>query len=69
MGLHVVPSDMRWSIRKSGGKKSIKTYATKSEAVNDAKDMLVNRIASGALYVHGPDGRIAERLGLINETP
>ncbi|WP_366937903.1 DUF2188 domain-containing protein [Sediminimonas sp.] len=58
-GLHVVPSDGRWSVRRAGASRASKVYSTQKEAIDSARERA--RSEGGELYIHGRDGRIRER--------
>lgn len=58
-GLHVVPSNGRWSVRRSGSVRASKIYKTQQEAIDEARSRA--RSEHGELYIHGRDGRIRER--------
>jgi len=58
-GLHVVPSDGRWSVRRAGASRASKVYSTQKEAIDSARSRA--RSEGGELYIHGRDGRIRER--------
>lgn len=58
-GLHVVPRDGKWAVRRVGADRITRKFATQREAVQAAREIARNR--GTELYVHGRDGRIRER--------
>lgn len=58
-GLHVVPNNGRWSIRRAGASRASKVYSTQKEAIGSARERAQSE--GGELYIHGRDGRIRER--------
>ncbi len=54
---HVVPSpEDGWDVKKGGGKKSIKHFDTKQEAIDYGRE--VSRNQKSELVIHGKDGKI-----------
>lgn len=58
-GLHVVPREGRWSVRRAGASRASKVFSTQKEAIDFARERA--RSEGGELYIHGSDGRIRER--------
>jgi hypothetical protein len=59
-GQHVFPSPSGgWSVRKTGSSKATKTFPSKKDAVDAARQIARNQKTE--LYVHGRDGRIEQR--------
>lgn len=59
-GQHVVPSPSGgWSVRKTGSSKATKTFPSKQDAIDAAREIARNQKTE--LYVHGRDGRIRQR--------
>lgn len=54
---HVTPaSKSGWNVKAGGGKKSSRHFATKQEAVQNARKISQNQ--NSELIVHGKDGKI-----------
>jgi len=54
---HVVSNpNSGWNLKKGGGKKSIKHFETKQEAINYGRE--VSRNQNSELVIHGQDGKI-----------
>lgn len=58
-GQHVVPTNGKWGVRKSGSARASGVYDTQSQAIEHARRIAQNQ--ETALYIHGRDGRIRER--------
>lgn len=58
-GVHVVPSQGKWAVKKEGTAKAASVHKTKDAAVKSAQK--VAKQGGSELYVHGQDGRIRER--------
>ncbi len=56
---HVVPSNGRWAIRRTGAKRVFRKFDTKREAIEAARE--IARKKKRALYIFGADGRIRNR--------
>jgi len=57
---HVVPNkDGGWDIKKGGGKKSIKNFSNKQEAVDKAREISKNQ--KSELVIHKKDGKIQNK--------
>ncbi|RNF39482.1 DUF2188 domain-containing protein [Planococcus salinus] len=57
---HVVPHDEgEWAIKKEGEDTPESTYTSKSEAVNEAKQMA--ETAGTMVYIHNEDGQIEDQ--------
>lgn len=57
---HVIPKNGSWAVKKAGSDKASRIFSKKEEAVNFAKIVASNQ--GTALFVHGIDGRIQERM-------
>jgi len=59
-GQHVVPNTKGgWSVRKTGAARATKSFDTKSEAIDYARNLA--RKQAGEFYVHSKDGTIRDR--------
>lgn len=57
--VHVMPFRNGWRVRKTGADRALRAGLTEAEA----RALAAKTAASGAtIYIHRPDGRIAERL-------
>jgi len=56
---HVVFSDGKWSVRRTGATRASRTFATQEEAIEEARELA--RQEGSEIYIHGLDGRIRER--------
>jgi len=59
IGLHIMPSGNRWSVRRGGSARAWKLFPTKKEAIAAAMSVFPKRKA--ILYVHDDTGRIMNR--------
>nr|WP_316656767.1 DUF2188 domain-containing protein [uncultured Gellertiella sp.] len=64
---HVIPNGSKWSVRTTGAARASATFPTRKEAVDRACEMA--RVAGTDHYIHGKDGRIAERLTFGKDNP
>jgi uncharacterized protein YdaT len=58
-GQHVVPTNGKWGVRRTGSVRASGVYETQQEAIERARTLAQNQ--STELYIHGRDGRIRER--------
>jgi len=58
-GVHVVPSQGKWAVKKEGAAKAASVHRTQGAAVKSAQKAA--KQGKTELYVHGRDGRIRER--------
>jgi len=57
---YVLPtSDGDWGIKKSGGEKNIKKFATKNEAISAARKISQNQ--GSELVIHNKNGKITQK--------
>ena len=56
---HVVYSDGKWGVRRTGAPRASRTFATQEEAIEEARELA--RREGSEIYIHGRDGRIRER--------
>ena len=57
---HVVPhGEGEWAVKKEGEDEPESTYTSKSEAVNEAKQMAES--AGTMVYIHNEDGQIEDQ--------
>ncbi len=59
-GLHVIPTNGKWGVRKSGSARASGVYDTQEEAIEQGEKIAENQKA--ILYIHGRDGRIRKRI-------
>lgn len=57
---HASPSNGKWSVRKTLGKRATAIWNTKQEAWRDARRRA--RALGGNAYLHGADGRVITRV-------
>lgn len=57
--LHVVPSEDGWAVKREGSKRASKTFDTKKEAEEYARERA--REEGGELTIHGKDGKIQDK--------
>jgi len=57
---HVLPREGKWAVKKAGSSKASGIFDNKAEAVSFAKEVAINQ--GTALFIHGKDGRIQDRL-------
>lgn len=57
---HVIPSGDRWAVRRAGSSRSSRVFDTQREAISAATG--IARSQGVALYIHGRDGLIRERV-------
>lgn len=58
-GLHVVPNEGRWSVRRAGASRASKVFSTQQEVIASARERA--RSEGRNIYIHGRDDRIRER--------
>ncbi len=58
-GQHVVPSNGKWKVVRSGAERASGVFGTQDEAVRRATE--IARTQRTELYIHGQDGRIRDR--------
>lgn len=56
---HVLPHNAGWAVRGSGTSRVSEVFGTQQEALNRASE--IARRDGVELFIHGRDGRIAER--------
>ncbi len=56
---HVVPREDGWAAKREGAKRASKTFKTKGEAVDYAREKAHQE--GGELTIHGRDGRIQDK--------
>jgi Uncharacterized protein conserved in bacteria (DUF2188) len=64
-GQHVVPRGTKWGVLTSGASRASNVYATRREAISDARQKA--KKWGTELYIHGEDGRIRERSSYSND--
>lgn len=58
-GIHVVPSDGKWRVRRAGAKKALRVFDSEGEAIFYAID--ISAKIGSVLYCHDLTGRIYAR--------
>lgn len=58
-GLHVVPRNGKWAVRRSGSGKATRIFDTQKKAIREGRR--IARSQGAELYIHGRDGRIRDR--------
>ncbi len=61
---HVVPTDDKWAVRKTGSKRLTRKFDTQEEAIEVARRFARNQKTE--LYIFGSDGWIRERISYEN---
>lgn len=64
-GQHVVPRGQKWSVMRAGASRASGTFATQLEAIERARKLARNQAT--AVFIHGRDGRIRERVPCGND--
>lgn len=57
---HVIPNGRKWSVRRTDAERASRVFATQEAALGEAKRLAANQAVT--IYVHGRDGRIAQRI-------
>ena len=62
---HVVRHSEGWAVKRGGGERATKVFATQAEAIDYGRN--VSRNQGAEFFIHGRNGRIRERNSYGND--